>query len=84
VPELNVLLLPGVVEAIVADALAEFKPVLLSFAHTSQPFLAFVFTVAVRGVGLEVTDPLLKLPSESVLPLNAKLKVCGTVAVTTI
>jgi hypothetical protein len=77
-------LVPGVVEAIVLDADVELRPVLASFAHTIQPFLAFVLTVAVRGVGLVVTLPVASIPSASVVALNAKENVDGTVADTAI
>ena len=79
-PALRVLFVPGVVEAIVLDALADVRPVLLSWAQTYQPFLALVLTVAVRGVGLTLTEPVDNEPRASVLPLKAKLKVCGTEA----
>ena len=78
------LLVPGVVEARVAEAEADVRPVLASLAQTIQPFLALVLTVAVRGVGLLVTLPLESVPRASVLPLRAKEKTAGTVAVTTI
>src|SRR6478752_5331261 len=68
----------------VALAEAEFKPVLLSLAQTYQPFLALVFIVTVRGVGLELTAAVVRPPRLSVLPLRAKLKVCDTLALTTI
>ena len=83
-PADRVLLEPGVVLAMVAEAADEFKPVLLSFAQTYQPFLALVLTVAVRGVGLAVTEPVARLPRASVLPLRAKENDGATVAVTTI
>ena len=83
VPATNVLLVPGVVEPIVAEAVAELRPVEESFAHTDQPFLALVFTVAVRGVGLLVTLEVDSTPRGSVLPLNANEKTEGTLAVTT-
>ena len=55
-----------------------------SFAHTCQPLAALVLTVAVRGVGLFVTEPVDNYPRASVLPLSAKLNDCGTVALTAI
>ena len=72
------------VEAIVEAAEVELRPVFASRAQTYQPFLAFVLIVAVRGVGLVVTDEVLNVPRASVFALNAKLNVCGTLAVTTI
>jgi len=82
VPAARVLLEPGVVDAIVAEAVEELRPVLASFAHTCQPFLALVLTVAVRGVGLLVTLPVLKVPRASEVALSANENVEGTVAVT--
>jgi hypothetical protein len=79
-----VLFVPGVVEAIVDDAVADVRPVLVSLAQTCQPFVALVLTVAVRGVGLVVTDDELNVPSASVLPESANEKTEGTVAETTI
>lgn len=76
--------MPGVVEAMVFDAAVEVRPVLASFAHTVQPFLALVLTVAVTGVALVDTAPVLIDPSASVLALSAKEKSAGTVAVTVI
>jgi hypothetical protein len=75
---------PGVVEVIVAEADTELKPVLASFAQTYQPFLAFVFTVAVRGVGLDETLPVESCPRLSVLALIAKVNDGATLALTTI
>jgi len=43
-----------------------------------------VFIVAVRGVGLAVTDPVDSVPKASVFALSAKLNDCGTLAVTAI
>jgi hypothetical protein len=43
-----------------------------------------VLTVAVRGVGLVVTEPELNVPRASVLPDRANEKTDGTVAETTI
>jgi hypothetical protein len=65
-------------------AVAELRPVFKSLAHTCHPFLALVLTVAVRGVGLVVTEPAASVPSASALAERAKEKVDGTVAVTTI
>lgn len=84
VPATSVLFVPGVVEAIVAAARADVRPVFALRAHTVQPFFALVLTVAVRAAGLAVTDAVLSDPSASVLALSANEKVCGTVAVTTI
>ena len=78
------LLVPGVVEAIVDEAVAEVRPALASLAQTIQPFLALVFTVAVRGVGLDATEAVVRLPSASVLPLSENENAEGTVAETTI
>ncbi len=61
-----------------ADAVAEVRPVFASLAHTVQPFLAFVLTVVVRGVGLLMTLPVLSVPSASLLPLSANENVEGT------
>ncbi len=47
-----------------------------------QPFLAFVFTVAVIGVGLALMVPAVSVLRASVLPLRAKVKMGGMVAVT--
>lgn len=78
------LLLPGVVDAMVELVEAELSPVFASLAQTIQPLPALVSTVTVRGVGLVVTDPVDNVPSASVLALKAKLKACGTVALTAI
>lgn len=82
VPAVRVLFVPGVVEAMVALAVAEFKPVFTSLAQTVQPFLAFVLTVTVRGVGLVVTLLVLSEPSASVLAFKENENVVGTVALT--
>lgn len=84
VPTESVLFVPGVVDAIVADAVADVSPVLASLAHTCQPFLPLVLTVAVRGVGLEVTLPVLSVPNASDVALKENVNVDGTVAVTAI
>jgi hypothetical protein len=81
VPATSVLLEPGVVEAIVLEAVVELRPVFASLAHTIQPFLALVLTVAVRGVGLVVTLPVDSMPRASELALRANENVEGTVAV---
>jgi hypothetical protein len=70
-----VLFVPGVVEFIVALAEAELRPAFALLDQANQPFLAFVLIVATLGVGLVPTEPVLKLPSESELALNEKLKV---------
>lgn len=77
-------MVPGVVEAMVCEAVDDVRPVLASLAHTIQPFLALVLTVAVRGVGLEVTLLVLRVPSASVVALSANEKVEGTLAETAI
>lgn len=83
-PALKVLLVPGVVEAMVVDADADERPVLESLAQTIQPFLELVLMVAVRGVGLEATEAVLRVPRESVLALRVNENACGTVALTAI
>ena len=73
------------VEAMVYPAADDVRPVgEASLAHTFQPFLALVLTVAKRGVGLALTEPVAKVPRLSPLPLREKLNVWGTEALTAI
>lgn len=83
VPDDSVAPVPGVVDETVAEAEADVRPP-LPVAQANQPFLAFVLTVTVRPVVTPIEEGDRLAVNESVLPLNARLKLGGTVALTTI
>ena len=73
----------GAAVEIVAPVEEELRPAFALLTHATQPEAAFVAIVTVRPE-VEVIDVERLGVKESVLPLNVKVNVAGTVAETTI